>query len=220
MTIVGVSDVEKDDHQGGESCMGAMDVAIEVIRQEHRALGAVMEALQRLLAGIAAQHAQPDFDLLSAALFYIDDFPERYHHPKEDEHLFEALRRRTAEFDALLDDLQAEHILSARMITRLQSALVHYQGGAPRGLETFHAAVTAYSEMLSEHMRKEDELLERAREVLTEEDWSVIAAAFSTNDDPLFGAGRREEFRKLYLRIFNLLPRKIRMSMRHPGHGQ
>lgn len=200
--------------------MDAMGVAVAVIKREHRALGTVVEALQRLLGDIVAQHAQPDFTLLSAALYYIVDFPERCHHPKEDEHLFKALRRRTAEFNALLDDLQAEHIRSAQMMTQLQCALVHYQGGAPRGLEAFHAAVDAYSAMLSEHMRKEENLLNQARDKLTEEDWSAIAAAFSANEDPLFSDARREEFHKLYSRILNLLPRKIRVSTHHPGHGQ
>lgn len=200
--------------------MNAMDVAVATIKLEHRALGAVMEALQRLLAAVAVRHAEPDFTLFSAALYYIDDFPERFHHPKEDEHLFRTLRLRTTEFNALLDELQAEHIHSARVMARLHCALVHYQGGAARGLENFHAAVDAYSAMLSEHMRKEEGLLERARDELTEEDWSNIAAAFSVNDDPLFGDSRREEFRRLYFRIRNLLPSKIRSSTHHPGHRQ
>lgn len=217
MTIVRASDAEVG---GGGRRMGVMDVAVAVIRREHCALETVMEALQRLLADIAAQHAEPDFALFSAALYYIADFPERCHHPKEDEHLFKALRRCTAEFDALLDELQAEHIRSAQMVSQLQCALVHYQGGAPRGLEAFRTAFDAYSALLNEHMRKEDDLLERARGCLAEEDWSGIASAFAANDDPLFGDARREEFRKLYFRIFNLLPRKLRMSAHNFRHKQ
>ncbi|MFN7087583.1 MAG: hemerythrin domain-containing protein [Burkholderiales bacterium] len=201
--------------------MDAMAAAIEVIRQEHRALATVMEVMQRLLAEIAAQHVPPDFTLLSAALYYVADFPERCHHPKEDEHLFKALRRRTTQFNAVLDELQAEHVHSGRMLTQLQCALVRYQGGAAGGLEAFRAAITAYAAMMDEHMRKEDALLERARQTLAAEDWQAIAAAFGANDDPLFGTGRREEFHRLYLRILNLLPRKIRLAMLHPaGPGQ
>ena len=195
--------------------MNAMDAAVATIKQEHRALGTVMEALQRLLADVAALRAEPDFALFSAALYYIADFPERCHHPKEDEYLFQALRRRTAQFNAVLDDLQAEHVRSAQMMTQLQCALVHYQGGAPEGLKMFRSAVDAFSAMLGEHMRKEDELLARARDCLAEEDWSRIASAFSANGDPLFGGNRREEFRKLYSRILNLLPRKMKMSTHH-----
>jgi branched-chain amino acid transport system ATP-binding protein len=196
--------------------MSAREAAVATIRDEHRTLGIVVEALQRLLAGVATQHAEPDFALFSAALCYIADFPERCHHPKEDEYLFDTLRRRTADFNAVLDELQAEHIRGAHMLDQLQRALVHYQGGVPGGLALFRTAVDAYSATLSEHMRKEEDLLEQARDRLTEEDWSRIASAFDANDDPLSGGNRREEFRRLYVHIFNLLPRRLKKTAQHP----
>jgi hemerythrin-like domain-containing protein len=195
--------------------MSAREAATATIRSEHYTLGMVLEALQRLLADVAAQHAEPEFALFSAALCYLSDFPERCHHPKEDEYLFDALRRRTTDFDALLDELQAEHIRGAQMLEQLQCALVHYQGGAPDGLRQFRAGVDAYSAMEAEHMRKEEALLMQAHDRLAEEAWSRIAAAFAANDDPLSGSGHREEYRKLYLRILNLLPRRLKMPAPH-----
>lgn len=197
--------------------MSARDVVTATIKQEHYALGMVVAVLARLLGDIAAQRAAPDFALFAAALYYIDDFPERCHHPKEDEYLFKALRGRTARHNAALDDLQAEHVRSAQMVGYLHQALTHYQGGAPEGLERFRAAVEAYAAMLRDHIHKEDELLARAPDDLTEADWSRIAAAFDANDDPLFGRNRRAEFNKLYLRILNLLPSKMRMPLRGGG---
>ncbi|OGA48520.1 MAG: hypothetical protein A3F74_20155 [Betaproteobacteria bacterium RIFCSPLOWO2_12_FULL_62_58] len=198
----------------------ARDVSVAIIKQEHRALEMVLEVLQRLVGDIAEQRSERDFALLAAALYYIDDFPERFHHPKEDNYLFKALRRRTRQFNAVLDELQAEHIRSAQMTAYLQCAFVRYQGGAPDGFRLFRAAVDAYAGMLRDHMRKEEELLAQPRECLTEEDWREIAAAFETNDDPLFGDNRRDEFRKLYFRIVNMLPSKIRMQMQRLHHEQ
>lgn len=194
--------------------MSASDVAIAVIKQEHRGLTMVVQVLQRLLFDIAGLRTEPDYALLSAALYYIEDFPERFHHPKEDEHIFKALRLSSAEFNPVLDELQAEHIRSAHMMSILQRALVHYQGGAPEGLARFHAAVDAYAAMLDEHMRKEEELLYKAQGRLSAEDWAAITAAFEANDDPLFGSSCREEFRKLHYRIVMLLPRKMRLPPR------
>lgn len=196
--------------------MSARDVAVATVKQEHRALGIVVELLQRLVGDIAEGRAEPDFAVLAAALYYIDDFPERCHHPKEDEYLFKALRRRTAKLNAVLDELQAEHISGAQAIGYLQRALVHYQGGATDGAKRFKAAVDAYATVQRDHMRKEDELLAQMQEFLTEEDWLEIAAAFDANDDPLFGDNRREEFRRLYFRIVNLVPRKLK-SLLHPA---
>lgn len=203
-----------------ESGVTAYERALETIRQEHHALGFVMEMLQHLLVDIAKQHAEPDFALLAAALYYIDDFPERCHHPKEDEYLFKAVRQRTGELNAALDALQAEHVRSAQMNAYLQGALVHYQGGAPEGLRRFKDAVDAYAAMLRDHMVKEEQLLAQVRDALTEEDWQKIAAAFEANDDPLFGANPREEFRRLYQRIVSRLPRKMRLQLQRRRRDQ
>lgn len=203
-----------------DAALSARDVSVAIIKQEHRALDMVLRVLQRLVADIVEQHFERDFALLAAALYYIDDFPERFHHPKEDKYLFKALRRRTAQCNAVLDELQAEHIRGAQMTGYLQSAFVHYQGGAPDGIKLFRAAVDAYAAMLRDHMRKEEELLAQPEEYLTEEDWREIAAAFDANDDPLFGEHQREEFRKLYFRIVNLLPSKMRIPKRRIRNEQ
>jgi hemerythrin-like domain-containing protein len=206
------------DEQREKAGVTAYGKAVETIRREHHALGVVMEMLQHLLVDIAKQHTEPDFALLAAALYYIDDFPERCHHPKEDEYLFKLVRQRTGLFNTVLDDLQAEHVRSAQMNAYLQGALVHYLGGAPEGFKRFKDAVDAYAGMLRDHICKEEELLEQVRDCLSEEDWQEIAAAFDANDDPLFGANRREEFRKLYLRIVNQLPRKMRLQLQRHDH--
>lgn len=194
--------------------MTAYEIAAATIKQEHHTLGLVVEVLQRLLAEVEKQHAQPDFTLFSAALYYIEDFPERCHHPKEDQFLFDALRRRTAHFNSVLDELQADHIRSGQMVAYMERALVRCQAGAADGVARFKEAVDAYAVMLRQHMAAEERLLDRASSVLTEEEWRRIAAAFDANDDPLSGTNGREEFRKLYVRILNLLPRKIRVPQK------
>lgn len=193
--------------------VSACDVAVSILHQEHHALSVVTQLLQRLLADIASEHAEPDFALFAAALCYIDDFPERCHHPKEDEYLFGALRQRTTEFNTVLDELQADHVRSSQMMRYTERALVHYQAGAPDGFARFKDAVDSYAVMLREHMATEEHLLEHARACLAEEDWERIATAFLENDDPLFAAGGRKEFRQLYLRIVRLLPRKVRLHL-------
>lgn len=193
--------------------MSAREDAVSTIRSEHASLETVIEALQRIISEIAAEHAEANFALLSAALYYFDDFPERCHHPKEDEYLFKALRRRTAVFNAELDVLQAEHIRSAQMVGYLHRALVHYQGGAPQGLRDLQAGIDAYAALLAGHMRREERLLASAHEHLTGDDWEEIAAAFTANVDPLFREGRSADYSRLYARIVSLLPAKLRRQV-------
>jgi hemerythrin-like domain-containing protein len=193
--------------------MSASDIAISTIKQEHRSLGMVLHTLQAMLNKVAAAHAVADFGLFATALYYIDDFPERCHHPKEDEYLFKRLRLRTSEFDAVLDQLQSEHARGAITVAGLHRALVHYQGGAAEGLRLFKAAVDSYAADMREHFRQEDDLMARAAAVLNDEDWELIAWAFTANDDPLFGNNVRQEFSQLYHRITLLVPRKMKTEL-------
>lgn len=196
--------------------VSASDTAIAIIKAEHKSLGTVLHTLQTLLHKIAAGHAVADFGLFAAALYYIDNFPERCHHPKEDEYLFKRMRLRTAEFDAVLDQLQTEHARSAGAVSGLHRALVLYQGGAPGGLQLFSGAVDSYAVDTREHFATEERLLARAQNVLNEEDWALIAWAFAANDDPLFGNNQRLEFNQLYHRIMLLVPKKMKTELHAP----
>jgi hemerythrin-like domain-containing protein len=190
----------------------ASDAVIGTLLEEHRALSTVIAIVERLLTDAAERGTAPDFALISSALYYIDDFPERVHHPKEDAHLFAALRRRTNRFNSVLDRMQAEHIRGAQMLARVQRELVHYQGGAPGGLRKLRKAVSAFAAMQEDHMRTEEGMLREAGHYLTQDDWTAIVRAFDTNDDPLSPDSARVEFRRLRSRILALLPRKMRLD--------
>lgn len=192
----------------------ARDAALEQLRNEHRMLARVIEALETLTAETAEATTALDFNLLAAMLYYVDAVPERLHHPKEDRYLFAALRARDPAQAPLLDRLEREHQRSPYLIGELERALVHWQGGAPDGLEQFALALGNFSEFHWAHMRAEENtILPLAEQTLAEADWIVIAEAFCANEDPLFGARRRQEFDRLYHRIVNLAPRKLKLSL-------
>lgn len=69
--------------------------ALNTIRAEHRTLAAVIHNLKDLLTEVQAGRMPADFPLLWSMVYYIDAFPDRLHHPKEDEWLFRLLRART-----------------------------------------------------------------------------------------------------------------------------
>ena len=186
--------------------------AIALIKQEHRDLARVLHVLQQLAHDIRAEHTAPDFQLLSLVLYYLDDFPRRLHHPKEEDFLFAAVRRRGHDFDLLLDELHLEHLRDARTMRELYRLLVFFQAGAPGALEQFVATLESYAALVYGHMRKEEALLDDPALALSEDDWRGVADAFRADDDPLFGPTPRREFVILHHRIMNLLPRKMRTA--------
>ncbi|MCC6534950.1 MAG: hemerythrin domain-containing protein [Burkholderiales bacterium] len=199
----------------------ARNAALARIRDEHRALARVLEALETVAAQIAESIIEPDFALLASMLYYVDAVPERLHHPKEDRYLFAALRRRRPEAAALVERLEREHQRSGVLVGELERALVHWQGGAPDGLDAFVVALSRFCELSWAHMRAEEtELLPQAEQCLTDADWLAMAEAFAANVDPLFGVQRQHEFERVYHRIANLAPRKLKLALLKPASEQ
>jgi hemerythrin-like domain-containing protein len=166
--------------------------------------------MQHMVREIREHGAEPSFEALNAMVYYIDAFPERFHHPKEDRYLFRLLRLRCPQAGALLDRLEDEHRIGAHKIRTLEQALARYQAGGVDEFPYFAAAVDDYAEFHWKHMGAEEkEVMPLARMHLTREDWAEIDEAFLGHADPLVGIDAGTEFRGLFRRIVNLVPPPI-----------
>ena len=132
-----------------------MKTALNVIRDEHRSLAAVLHGLRYLVEEVREGRCKPDFAVLRAMVHYIDTFPEKLHHPKEDRYLFARLRRRTTLAHSALDQLEAEHNHGVKLIRDLEQALLHWEMGGPRDLAAFADEVERYADFHWRHMRQE-----------------------------------------------------------------
>lgn len=188
--------------------------ALRIIRDEHRSLAAVLHGMLQLVHDIRDRDARPEFGVLGAMLYYIDAFPERFHHPKEDRYLFEFLRKRCSESHALLDRLEWEHWAGAEKVQLLAQALVRYQQGGNTEFAAFSAAVESFANMVFDHMRREEEeILPLAEKHLLPGDWEAIDAAFASHTDPLFGLGVDHTYEQLFQRVLNLAPQSISLDL-------
>ncbi len=191
-----------------------MNTAIRILRDEHRSIAAVLHALQHLAKVVRDSGTRPRFDVFRAMIHYIDAFPERLHHPKEDTFLFARVALRAPEAAPFIDTLRAEHAEGARRVRELERAVAEFERSWPHWAGPFVAAVDDYAEFHWTHMRKEEqELLPLAERVLTEEDWRAIGDAFAGNDDPIADL-REKDFALLYTRIVNLAPAPIGLGER------
>ena len=183
-----------------------MRKAVRILRDEHRSISAVLQCLQQLARVAQDPALKPDFAVFRAMIYYIDAFPERLHHPKEDDFLFARLLRRSDAARPLVEKLKAEHVAGARLVRELERAVLAFEEVWPRGAGEFAAAVNAYAEFHWSHMRcEEHELLPLAETALIEEDWEAIEAAFAGNADPIADL-RDQDFAKLFTRIVSIAP--------------
>jgi len=190
--------------------------AIRIIREEHQSLAAVLHGLLYLVREIRAHRAEPDFALMGAMVYYIDTFPERFHHPKEDAWLFRLLQLRHPPAKALVERLQSEHRAGSTKLRQLEQALIRYQQGGRAEFPVFAAVVEAYVAFERSHMRSEEtEAIPLAQQYLTLADWAEIDAAFLDHADPLLGDEVRDDFLELFRRIVNLAPPPIGVGPAH-----
>ncbi len=187
-----------------------LNSALSIIHDEHRSLAAVVHGLRYLVRGSQTKNTLPDFRVLWAMIYYLDEFSEKLHHPKESTYLFARLRQRTHEADTVLAELELQHSAGTRHVRELELALGHYEAGVTDGLEGFSVAVEKFGNEILKHMALEESILiPMARKHLTAEDWVEIGAAFSENGDPRFDAEADQECRDLFSRIVNLAPPPI-----------
>jgi len=180
--------------------------ALAMIRAEHRSLAAVLYTLQALTRRAREGRLAPDYALARQIVDYLESFHQRFHHPKEDDYLFKALRERSREADAELERLEREHAEGDARLAALREAVDRAQSGAA-SLQELAAEVERYADFHWRHMRaEEDVVMPLAERLLSSDDWQRIDAAFAANDDPLFGAARREEYRRLLAAIAEHAP--------------
>ncbi len=184
--------------------------ALDIIHDEHQTLAAMLRSLSLLLAQARREGRPPKFDVLRAMLFYVDEFPERLHHPKESELLFPRLRERCPQLAPALDRLDLDHEHGEKAIRALEHALLAYEVmGEPRRAD-LEQAVERYTRSYLEHMAlEEQEILPAARQHFTAEDWAVVDAAFAANVDPLCGHPTPPDYQPLFHKILNEAPAPI-----------
>ena len=183
-----------------------MPNAVTIIKDEHRALASVLSGLKYLIEQTRSAGQSPDFPLLKAMLAYIEAFPDKLHHPKEDEYVYKVLRERDPEVARTLDELLDDHRKGPLATRRMVDTLGAYELNSSE-FEAFAQAVADYSEFQYAHMRKEEEaVLPVAERAMRASDWAAIDAAFGSNADPLVGVSTQKEFRELFRAVVNLMP--------------
>ena len=185
--------------------------SIHIIRDEHTTLAAMLRSLGMMVARGPGTNPQNFFDVLRAMLFYIDEFPERLHHPKESELLFPKVAARAPETAQLIAQLEEEHQQGESSVRELQHLLLAWELLGESRREPFDVATKRYLSFYLEHMRLEETvILPAAMKVLSAADWKDIDAAFETNCDPLTGKYPRDPlYDQLFTRIVNHAPAPI-----------
>jgi hemerythrin-like domain-containing protein len=181
--------------------------ALRIIQDEHAALAALLRSMTLIVGDARRRNRAPDFRVLRAMLFYVDEFPERLHHVKESAMLFPRLRECVPAAVAVLARLDREHKTGGARIRELEHKLIAWELlGEPRR-DAFERAVDEYVAFYLEHMRiEETEVLPLAQTHFGEADWLMLERAFGAHRDPLITPGPETPYVELFRTIVNTTP--------------
>lgn len=183
-----------------------MTLAKRIIQSEHFEIGLVLTCLDRLVAVMKQGIWEPDFELLFLIQHYIEAFPTTFHHPKEEEYLFAAVRQRDPAAGTLIDQLCDEHAEGLGLINEMRSALAAFRS-RPSASDCYFSAAAAFVEAERAHIRCEERtILPLALSVLRPQDWLQVNTAFAENVSPLLGPERKARFDALFGQILRIVP--------------
>lgn len=192
--------------------------AIQLIQHEHDLLKAILHGMLHFTRGIGNGEKAPDLKVFRAMLYYIKEFPDKVHHPKEDRYLFARLRHRTQFVDGTIAELETQHELGGQYVLRLEHALNRYELEGTRAFKDFADMVERYAAFYYSHMRLEEEqILPAAIATFTADDWKLVNGAFAGNADPMAGVEYQQErdMQELFSHIVNIVPSPIGVGPAH-----
>lgn len=168
-----------------------------VLRDEHTAIGAVLDYLDRASDALAqGRHVDPG--IFRDMLKFITLFVGQCHHGKEEQILFPLLRHRSTITDAVIAQLEREHVQGADLADSYAAAVAGY---AAHGLDAAGPLVTAahaYAAYLRRHIQYENEqLLARAEQVGPPGGLATALAAFDRFEDEVMGAGTHAQLHRM-----------------------
>ena len=185
--------------------------SLQIIRDEHASLAAMLQSMRMLVERGPDEGRKNFFDVLRAMLFYIDEYPERLHHPKESNLLFPKVVKASPKVLGAIDRLERDHMYSEKAARELQHLLLAWELLGTTRRAAFQEAFAKYIDFYLDHMHLEEEvILPEAEKTLGTAEWAEIDAAFEKNADPLTGKyPPPAEYEKLFSLIVSRAPAPI-----------
>ena len=145
--------------------------------------------------------ARPNYELMYDIVSYLREYGDRFHHPREDA-AFAALAKRCPDMTLALARLAQEHRVIAQAGETLMRQIEAILGGAIVPRAEVETAAATYLVYYGSHIaREEEDVLTRAAQHLTRQDWDEVKAAAPPGGDPLFGSDPAQRYRELRRRL-------------------
>ncbi len=182
----------------------------DIWHSEHVRFGRLLAALERQVQRFHSD-AEPNYSLMLDIIDYLRNYPDRYHHPREDV-AFARLIKRDPTLHRQVAWLKQEHRVIASAGETLLRLLEEIIGGAIVSRENVEAAAATYLSYYRHHLETEErDILPSAQVLLNAADWAAVAAAAPASRDALFGGD--EDFDQRYRALREEIMREASVSV-------
>jgi hemerythrin-like domain-containing protein len=149
---------------------------IQAWHDDHLQFQALLDELKQQVDAFHGGR-RPDYERMLEIIATLRERGDRSHHPREDA-AFERLAKRCPDLALTLARLQQEHRVIARAGDRLHGLLDEVLDGAVVQRAEVEVAAATYLVYYGNHIAHEEEdILDRAAQALTAEDWEAVRKA-------------------------------------------
>ena len=169
---------------------------LQTLRDEHRYFQSLLD-IAREQSKFLEEGSDVDLDILQELLQYLAEYPEDYHHPREDL-MFDRLREVDPGSVRIIDRLLSGHDEIHKESNRLYFTVMRANNGEDIRRRRLATDILAFVEGYERHMDEEDNVIFlRALNALSAKDWADLHKGMEYVEDPLFGTRVRRRYRHL-----------------------
>jgi hemerythrin-like domain-containing protein len=173
---------------------------IAIWRADHARFTRLLDLVERELDAFHGGD-QPDYALLLDVIHYLRHYPDRFHHPREDVAFARLVERDPSMALPVARRLQ-EHRVIAAAGDHLLELVQGIVDGALTERSAIETAAATYLLYYRHHLAAEEQqVVPRAGELLSPDDWAAVAGAAPAGSDPLFGDDSEARYRELRRQI-------------------
>lgn len=160
----------------------------DILEKEHRIIEQVISCLEKM-TDLSGKQKKLDCDSAREMIEFFRAFADRFHHAKEEKHLFACLESHGMPREGgPTGVMMMEHDLGRGFVGEMDAAVFAYEKGDAAALGDFGAASRAYVSLLREHIQKEDHcLFAMVNENLSDEEQARLLAEFLAEERQCLG---------------------------------
>jgi hemerythrin-like domain-containing protein len=175
----------------------------DVLRNEHIYIKKVLAGIRKQCIAIV-NGSKVDFELFAEIIDFVRSFADKYHHQKEENHLFNVMSEQLVKDigSGPILGMLSEHDFGRAFIYELEQALKRHKDGDMDARVDIIGNAIAYEQLLIKHIDKEDNAIFNLAERSLDQN---ILAKLDKDFDDIEAVQENEKLRSKYINFANSL---------------